>query len=214
MMSQNANPLLTQDDHCLLMIDHQAELMLTIRSHESVQTVNNASFLAEAAKIWRIPTLVTTGFVDRNPIFEPLATIVEDAPHFDRTTLNCWDDERIRNWVKEQGKPRIVMAGQWTEVCLLFPTLSALADGYEVYIVTDASGGATKEAHDMATQRMIQAGAIPLTTWTYASELQKDWGRGGQETEQITDLFIRRGGAFGLGLFWQQALQSREEGAR
>lgn len=213
-MQQSSGPLLTPENHSLILIDHQTELELTIRSHEIVQTLNNVAFVAQTADIFNIPLLVTTGFVDKNPLIEPLGTIVADKPKIDRTTLNSWEDERIPRWVKEQGRPKLVMAGQWTEVCLLFPVLSALADGYDVYFITDASGGATQEAHDMAVLRMVQAGAKPVTTWSYTSELQRDWARSDEATQRVTQLFAERGGAFGLGLKWQWHIQAKIDGNR
>jgi nicotinamidase-related amidase len=117
------------------------------------------------------------------------------------------------NWVKQTGKKKLVMAGLWTEVCLQMPVLSALADGYEVYFLTDASGGASREAHDMAVQRMIQAGAIPITTWSYVSELQRDWAR--EETAgEVTKLFEEHVGGFGQGLRWEWQLLGLKEGTR
>ena len=106
-----------------------------------------------------------------------------------------------------------MIAGQWTEVCVAMPVLSALDAGYEVYVVTDACGGASREAHDMAVERMVQAGAHPITTWNYVSELQRDWARVAT-AEQVTKLFAQRGGAFGQGLLWEWDLLNLKAGTR
>jgi nicotinamidase-related amidase len=117
------------------------------------------------------------------------------------------------NWVAQTGRKKLVMAGLWTEVCLQMPVLSALVDGYEVCFLTDASGGASREAHDMAVQRMIQAGAILTTTWSYVSELQRDWAR--EETAgAVAKLFEEHGGGFGQGLRWEWQLLGLKEGTR
>jgi nicotinamidase-related amidase len=136
-----------------------------------------------------------------------------DQTPIDRTGLNSWDDERVRDWVKATGKKKLVMAGLWTEVCLTMPVLSALSAGFEVYIVTDASGGGSAEGHERAVQRMIQAGARPLTVASYVSELQRDWGR--QETaEAVANLFAEFGGGFGQGLRWEWQLLGLKQGTR
>ena len=131
----------------------------------------------------------------------------------DRTGLNSWDDERVRDWIKATGKKKLVMAGLWTEVCLTMPVLSALAAGFEVYIVTDASGGGSDEGHERAVQRMIQAGARPLTVVSYVSELQRDWGRL-ETADAVAKLFAEFGGGFGQGLRWEWQLLGLKEGTR
>jgi nicotinamidase-related amidase len=213
MTIKSNDPLLSPDNHALLLIDHQYLQMLTVRSHEAGEVINNVAALAEGAKIFAVPTLVTTAFAEKQDVVKDLADVTADQVRIDRTTLNSWEDSRVTDWVKAAGKKKLVMAGQWTEVCLAMPVLSALAEGYEVYIVTDASGGASKEAHDMAVQRMIQAGAVPITTWAYVSELQRDWARAATAGE-VSNLFAARGGGFGQGLRWQWQLLNLLEGTR
>jgi nicotinamidase-related amidase len=201
-MSANpAKTLLSPDNHSLLMIDHQYLQMLTIRSHDASELIDHAVALAEAAVIFEVPLLTTTAFKERQGLVAPLAT------------LNAWEDPRIVDWVEKTGRRKLVIAGQWTEVCVAMPVLSALDAGYEVYVVTDACGGASREAHDMAVERMVQAGARPITTWNYVSELQRDWARAAT-AEQVTKLFAQRGGAFGQGLLWEWDLLNLKEGTR
>jgi nicotinamidase-related amidase len=204
--------LITGDDHALLLIDHQYLQLLAVRSHSNDTVVRNTVMLAKGAKIFNVPTLFTTAFAERQALIEEIQAVHPDQTPIDRTGLNSWDDERVRDWVKATGKKKLVMAGLWTEVCLTMPVLSALSAGFEVYIVTDASGGGSAEGHERAVQRMIQAGARPLTVASYVSELQRDWGR--QETaEAVAKLFAEFGGG-GQGLRWEWQLLGLKEGTR
>ena len=203
--------LLTPDNHALLMIDHQYLQLLSLRSHPNETVVNNSVFAAKAAKVFGAPTLFTTAFAERQALFQELQAVHPDQVPIDRTGLNSWDDPRVLDWVTRTGKTKLVMAGLWTEVCLSMPVLSALATGFEVYIITDASGG-TEEGHERGIQRMVQAGARPLTTIAYVSELMRDWNR--PYAEAIAQLFAEHGGGFGQALRWEWQLLGLKEGTR
>jgi len=205
--------LLTSDNHSLLLIDHQYLQLLTLRSHEASLVISNVQAVAKASKIFKIPTLLTTAFAERQELIKEVRDVFREQKPIDRTTLNAWEDARAIEWVRKTGKKKLVMAGLWTEVCLQMPVLSALDDDLEVYFITDASGGASREAHDMAVQRMIQAGAVPTTTWSYVSELQRDWSREATAGE-VTKLFEAHGGGFGQGLRWEWQLLGLKEGTR
>ena len=205
--------LITGDNHALLLIDHQYLQLLAVRSHSNDTVVRNTVMLAKGAKIFNVPTLFTTAFAERQALIEEIQAVHPDQTPIDRTGLNSWDDERVRDWIKATGKKKLVMAGLWTEVCLTMPVLSALAAGFEVYIVTDASGGGSAEGHERAVQRMIQAGARPLTVASYVSELQRDWGRL-ETAEAVAKLFAEFGGGFGQGLRWEWQLLGLKEGTR
>lgn len=204
--------LLTPDDHALLLIDHQYLQLLAVRSHPNESVVNNTTFLAKAARTFDVPTLLTTAFAERQALFEEVQAVFPEQTPIDRTGLNSWDDQRVLDWVKKTGKKRLVMAGLWTEVCLSMPVLSALDDGYQVFIVTDASGGGSVEGHERGVQRMVQAGARPLTTAAYVSELMRDWAR--PNADQVAKLFAEHGGGFGQGLRWEWQLLGLKEGTR
>jgi nicotinamidase-related amidase len=204
--------LLTPDDHALLLIDHQYLQLLALRSHPNETVVNNATFLAKAAKLFKVPTLLTTAFAERQALFQEVQDVFPEQEAIDRTGLNSWDDPRVIEWVKKTGKKKLVMAGLWTEVCLSMPVIDALADGYDTYIVTDASGGGNTESHERGVQRMVQAGAQPLTTIAYVSELQRDWAR--PTADQVAKLFAEHGGGFGQGLRWEWQLLGLKEGTR
>ncbi len=205
--------LLTGANHALLLIDHQYLQLLAVRSHSNDTIVNNTVMLAKGAKIFGVPTLFSTAFAERQELIKEIQAVHPEQKPIDRTGLNAWDDERVRNWVKATGKKKLVMAGLWTEVCLTMPVLSAIAAGYEVYIVTDASGGGSVEGHERAVQRMIQVGARPLTVASYVSELQRDWGRT-ETADDVAKLFAELGGGFGQGLRWEWQLLGLKEGTR
>lgn|SRR5918994_3329868 len=122
-----------------------------------------------------------------------------------RTLINAWEDERVVDAVKATGGRKLIIAGLYTEICVVMPTIQGLGDGYEVYVVTDASGGVSHEAHEMAVQRMIQAGAVPITWAAVVAELQRDWAR--METlPAIAELRTQHGGGSGIAFAWEQQL--------
>lgn len=125
--------------------------------------------------------------------------------------MNTWEDEAVIDEVNRMGKDRLVMAGLWTSVCIVGPVLSALEQGYEVYVITDASGDITEEAHERAVTRMVQAGAKPITSLQYLLELQRDWARG-ETYDSTTGIARQWGGAYGLGITYAKAMFGASEG--
>ena len=205
--------LLSPDDHVLLLIDHQPQMAFATHSHEIVELRNNVTGLAKTAKTFDVPTILTT-VAEKSfsgPIFPEIQAVFPDKAPIDRSTMNTWEDRRITDMVNEYGKKRIVIAALWTEVCGVGPVLSALDQGYEVYFVTDASGGVSREAHDMAVDRMVQAGAKPITWLQYLLELQRDWAR--QDTyAEVTDIVQEHGGGYGLGVIYAKEMLGGGEG--
>src|SRR6201987_5532531 len=124
----SANNLLEPGNHALLLIDHQYLQLLTLRSHEASQVISNATAVAKAAKIFKVPTLLTTAYAERQNLIKEIQDVYPEQTPIDRTTLNTWEDKRVVDWVKKTGKKKLVMAGLWTEVCLQMPVLSAVAD--------------------------------------------------------------------------------------
>src|SRR3989454_11279395 len=182
MSSTNAkagiDALLTPDNCVLILIDHQPFQFAGLRSHDTQSVINNVVGLAKSAKIFGVPTLLTTVVQDRGGyLIKQLQDVFPEQKPIDRTFINTWEDARVVEWVKKTGRKKIVMAALWTEICLAMPAIHALGDGYEVYIVTDASGGVSLEAHEMAIQRMVQAGAVPVPRTGFASEVPRDWAR-------------------------------------
>ncbi|MFZ5477773.1 MAG: hydrolase [Myxococcota bacterium] len=170
--------LLNPDNHAVVLIDHQSQMLFGVQSHDGAEIVNNTLGLAKAARLFGVPVVLTT--VNERfsgPLFEGLAEALGNPPRVERTTVNAWEDPRVVDAVRKTGRRVVVLAGLWTEVCVAFPALYALRDDFDVCVVADACGGQTRESHEMGMQRMIQAGAQPLTSAAYLYELQRDWAR-------------------------------------
>lgn len=178
--SPELDDLLTPENSVIAFIDYQHEQFLGVNSRPNDELLMNVVTLGKIAHDFKIPTVLTTVGVElgvNQKTIKELKEILRDIEEIDRTTLNSWEDPQFLDAIQATGKKKIIMAGLWTEVCVAFPTLDAINDGYEVYPVIDAIGGVTVEAHEMAIQRMIQAGAHPITTLQLACELQRDWAR-------------------------------------
>jgi nicotinamidase-related amidase len=141
--------LLTPDNCVVVMIDHQPFQIANVNSHEPTMVINNAIGLAMTAKAYGIPTILTTVTEERGGrIFQGIQDIFPDHKTINRTYINAWEDQRVVEAVKKTGRRKIVFAALWTEMCLAMPAIHAMGDGYDVYVVTDASGGVSVEAHD------------------------------------------------------------------
>ena len=207
MNSKNGlDALLTPDNCVLILIDHQPFQFAGLRSHDTQTIINNVVGLAKAAKVFKVPTLFTTVVEERGGyLLDQLQAVFPEQKPIDRTSINTWEDKRVVDWVKQTGRKKLVMAALWTEICLAMPVLHALGDGYEVYIVTDASGGVSWEAHEMAVRRMVQAGAMPITWTVFGAELQRDWARTETVPALAETLFAHMGNV-GTSLRWEHQL--------
>ncbi|QFZ54972.1 hydrolase [Oceanihabitans sp. IOP_32] len=201
--AQKPSPeLLDPTNHALVLIDHEGQMAFATNSIDPVELRNNVGLISGAAKIFDIPTVVTTVAEESfsGPVFpEIIEFFPNHKEYIDRTTMNTWEDKNAFKAITSKNKKKIVMAGLWTSVCVVGPAMSAINDGYDVYIITDASGDISKEAHDMAVNRMVQAGAKPITSLQYLLELQRDWARS-ETYEAVNQLAIRFGGGYGLGI--------------
>ncbi|GGZ03357.1 hydrolase [Streptomyces poonensis] len=198
--------LLTPDNCAVLFVDHQPQMFFGTGSGDRTAIINATVGLAKAARAFDVPVVLSTVAAESfsGPIMPQLADVFPDQKIIDRTSMNAWEDTAFVDAVKATGRKKLVLAGLWTEVCVVLPTLSALAQGYEVYVVTDASGGVSPQAHEHAVQRMIQAGAVPVTWVQVLLELQRDWAR--EETYAATTGVVKEhGGTYGLGLVYAQA---------
>src|SRR3989440_5906271 len=205
--------LLTPDESVLLLIDHQPFQFANLHSHEPTMVVNNVIALAKTAKIFNVPTILTTVLEERGgKLIKGLQDVFPDQKPIDRTFINTWEDSRVVSAVKKTGRKKIIMAALWSEICLAMPAIQAAGEGYEVYAVTDASGGVSAEAHDMAVRRMAMAGVVPITWMAVASELQRDWAR--EDTAKaLGETVLDHAGATGTAFAWELQLLGQKTGA-
>jgi nicotinamidase-related amidase len=198
--------LLTPENSVLILIDHQPFQFANLRNMDPTLVLNNTIGLAKAAKAFKVPTILTTVIKDRGGnLPQALQAIFPDQVPIDRTTLNTWEDARVVDLVKKTGRKKIIFAALWTEICLAFPAIHALGEGYDVFVVTDASGGVSVEAHDRAIQRLVQAGAVPVTWMGVLSEWQRDWAREAT-VAAVAELVLAHGGSTGTSLAWELQL--------
>jgi nicotinamidase-related amidase len=206
-MNKSSLELLSPNNCVLALIDHQPQMFFGVQSTDRQAIVNNVVGLAKAAKIFKVPTILTTVAAQSfsGPLIPQIQTVFPDHKPIDRSTMNAWEDQHFVAAVEKTKRKKIVMAALWTEVCLAFPAISAINAGYEVYAVIDASGASSKEAHKMAIARMTQAGVIPVTWLQVLCELQRDWAR--KETYEIVMKLIKEhAGAYGLGVFYAESM--------
>jgi nicotinamidase-related amidase len=217
-MSIQATPtagakLLTPTDHTLVMIDFQSQMAFATHSIDAVNLRNNAALVAQAAAGFKVSTILTT-VAEKSfsgPMFSEITEAFPGQKMLDRTSMNTWEDAAVIERVNQIGKPRIVLAGLWTSVCIVGPALSALDQGFEVYVIADACGDVSAEAHNRAMERMVQAGAQPMTSLQYLLELQRDWARG--DTYELTTGIAKKvGGAYGLGVTYAKTMFGAHEG--
>ncbi len=198
--------LLRPEDSILVLIDHQPYQFANLNSHEPALIVNNVVGLAKTAKVFNVPTILTTVIEERGGhLIKGLQDVFPNQKPIDRTFINTWQDPNVTDIVKKSGRKQLVLAALWTEICLAMPAIQALGEGYEVFIVTDASGGVSLEAHDMAVRRMVQAGAVPITWTAVLGEWQRDWAR--EDTAAgVSSVILEHGGASGVALAWEMQL--------
>ncbi|QYY28123.1 MULTISPECIES: hydrolase [Cupriavidus] len=201
-MSNPKLEVLTPQNCQLIFIDHQPQMAFGVQSIDRQVLKNNVIGLAKAAKIFNIPTTITTvetesfsGFT-----YPELLDVFPSHKLLERTSMNSWDDQKVRDALAAAGRKKVVVSGLWTEVCNNTFALSAMHDAdYEIYMVADASGGTSKEAHDYAMHRMIQAGVVPVTWQQVLLEWQRDWAH--RDTyDAVMALVKEHSGAYGMGV--------------
>ncbi|MBY5455947.1 hydrolase [Rhizobium leguminosarum] len=214
-MTATANPgklLVSPTDHTLIMIDFQSQMSFATKSIDAVLLRNNAALVANAAAGFGVSAILTTVAEKTfsGPMFEEITAAFPGQALLDRTSMNTWEDAAVIKQVNAIGKKRLVFCGLWTSVCIVGPTLSALDQGFEVYVIADACGDVSDEAHERAMERMIQAGVQPMTSLQYLLELQRDWAR--SETYDLTTGIAKKfGGAYGLGVIYAKTMFSAHE---
>jgi len=195
--------LLSPENHTLVLIDFEGQMAFATKSIAITELRTNVAIIAGASKIFNVPAIVTTVAEESfsGPVFPEIEEFYPQATsgYIDRTSMNTWEDEAAYKAITATGKQKIVLAGLWTGVCIVGPALSALSEGFEVFVITDACGDVSAEAHERAIQRMVHAGVKPVTSVQYLLELQRDWAR--TETYvAVTDLMKKYGAGYGLGI--------------
>ncbi|WP_323844458.1 hydrolase [Microbulbifer magnicolonia] len=198
-----AKPELLTPVNCqLIFIDLQPQMAFGVQSIDRQQLKNNVVALAKAAKAFKIPTIITTVETESfsGHTFPELLAVFPDIPILERTSMNSWDDQKVRDALAANGRQKVVVAGLWTEVCNNTFAFDAMREGgYEIYMVADASGGTSKDAHDYAMQRMIQVGVVPMTWQQVMLEWQRDWAH--RDTyDAVIDIVKEHSGAYGMGV--------------
>lgn len=194
--------VLTPTNCQLIFIDQQPQMAFGVQSMDRQALKNNTVALAKAAKVFNIPTTITTveteGFSGHT--YPELLDVFPGKPTLERTSMNSWDDQKVRDALAANGKKKVIVSGLWTEVCNNSFALCAMLEGdYEIYMVADASGGTSKEAHDYAMQRMVQAGVVPVTWQQVMLEWQRDWAHK-DSYEAIMAIVREHSGAYGMGV--------------
>jgi nicotinamidase-related amidase len=210
---QPGKSLLNAKDHTLVLIDHQSQMAFATKSIDAVSLRNNAALISKAARLFDVSTILTTVAEKTfsGPIFSEIKSVFPQAPVIDRSTMNCWEDQNVTDAVNRIGKSRIVLAGLWTSVCIVGPAISALDQGFEVMVIADACGDVSDEAHQRAMDRMVQRGAVPMTSLQYMLELQRDWARR-ESYNGVAEVAMAHGGAYGLGMSYAGAMFGAHEG--
>ncbi len=206
MRNNGLNALLRPEDSVLVLIDHQPYQLTNLNSQDPQMAVNNAVGLAKAAKVFGVPTILTSVLGERGGfIFPQITDVFPEQEVIDRTLINTWQDPKVVDVVKATGRKQLIMAGLWTEVCVAMPAIQALGEGWDVTVITDASGGTSVEAHEVAIQRMITAGANMMTWLALAAEWQRDWARR-VTAGPVTEVLKQHAAGSGIAFVWEQQL--------
>jgi nicotinamidase-related amidase len=171
--------LLTSENAALVVIDYQPTQLAAVTSMDRALLVDNVVSVARLAKAFELPVVLSTVNVanSQEPTLPELKTVLSASAEIDRTQMNAWEDAAFRNAVEETGRQKLIMTALWTEICLAFPSLDAMREGFEIYPVVDAVGGTSPDAHRAGLERIVQAGAQPVSWVSLAGELQRDWAR-------------------------------------
>jgi nicotinamidase-related amidase len=206
-MRNYSDILLDPEQSVVIIIDHEPQMYFGVEGASRISILNSVTGLAKAAALFGVPCVLTT--VEARSFSGPMAAAVQrvypDIQPIDRTSINSWEDQNLKAAVMDTNRRKAIIAGLWTEACVAFPALCMRAEGYDVYAVTDACGGASKEAHDMAVLRMVQAGVKPVTWMQVMLEWQRDWSN--KDTyDGVMAIIKEHGGAYGLGVEYAESM--------
>jgi nicotinamidase-related amidase len=207
--------LLTPQNCTVIFIDHQPQMTFGVANIDRQTLFNNTLLLAKASKTFKVPTIFTTVETTSfsGNMWPQLLDVFPEQKPIERTSMNSWEDKAFVAAVEKTGRKKLVIAALWTEVCLAFPAIQALEAGYEVYAVADASGGTSQMAHDYAMQRIVQAGAVPVTALQVLLEFQRDWAR--KETyNDVIAIVKEHCGAYGQGVEYAYTMVHKQPASR
>jgi len=193
--------LLTSDNCVVALIDHQPQMLFGVSNFDRQSIINNTVALAKATRVFDVPVVLST--VETKSFSgiqwpQLKAVFPHDVP-IERSSMNSWDDKNFVAAIEKSGRKKIVLAGLWTETCVALPTIQAIHDGYEIYVVEDCCGDVSQLAHENAMKRVIQAGAKPVTALTVMLEWQRDWAE--RDTyDAVMDIVKNHFGAYGVGV--------------
>ncbi|MGD9136215.1 MAG: hydrolase [Desulfobacterales bacterium] len=200
-LSNTDGGLITPDNSAVVFIDHQPQMTFGVANIDRQQLVNNVVMLAKGAKEFGVPSILTAVETESfsGYIWPQLMDVFPGQQPIERTSMNSWDDPAFRSAVEATGRKNIIIAGLWTEVCVTWPTLNMIDQGYNIYIVEDACGATSQLAHDAAIRRSVQAGAVPMTTVATVLEFQRDWANR-EHYDALMTIFRDHAGAYGSGI--------------
>ena len=195
------NKLYNPEDSAVVFIDHQPQMTFGVANIDRASLINNVTLLAKVAKEFNVPAVVTAVETESfsGYVWPQLLDVFPGQPVVERTSMNSWDDEGFREAIKATGRKNILMSGLWTEVCVTWPTIEMLAEGYNIYVVEDCCGATSQAAHEAALSRMVQAGAVRVTTIPALLEWQRDWANR-EHYDNLMGLIKGQGGAYGVGV--------------
>ena len=193
--------LYTHEDSAVVFIDHQPQMTFGVANIDRASLINNVTLLAKVAKEFNVPAVLTAVETESfsGYVWPQLLDVFPGQPVVERTSMNSWDDEGFREAIKATGRKNILMSGLWTEVCVTWPTIEMLAEGYNIYVVEDCCGATSQAAHEAALSRMVQAGAVRVTTLPALLEWQRDWANR-EHYDNLMGLIKGQGGAYGVGV--------------
>ncbi len=193
--------LLTPDNCVVALIDHQPQMMFGVAGVDRESIINHTVALGKAARVFDVPVVLSTVETKSfsGNLWPQIRAVFPEQAAIERSSMNAWDDKNFVAAIKATGRKKLVLAGLWTEVCVAFPSVQAIHDGYEVYVVEDCCGDVSQLAHDNAMKRVIQAGAKPVTSLQVMLEFQRDWAE--KDTyDAVMDIVKTHYGAYGVGV--------------
>jgi len=193
--------LYTPDDSAVVFIDHQPQMTFGVANIDRAALINNVTLLAKVASIFGVPAVITAVETESfsGYVWPQLLDVFPGQPVIERTSMNSWDDQGFRDAIKATGRKNILLTGLWTEVCVTWPAIEMLGAGYNIYVVEDCCGATSPAAHEASLSRMVQAGAVRLTTIPALLEWQRDWAKR-EHYNPLMGLIKQHGGAYGVGV--------------